>query len=84
MESAPLTAVAFEIDGWDPDGAWGWSVIVQGPAFDISETLDPYSEALRSAPVVPWAPGERMRWLKIGTTQISGRRFGAVPSTETS
>lgn len=36
LEEAPLAAVAFEIDDADRYGDWGWSVLVQGPAFDIT------------------------------------------------
>src|SRR6266513_3895225 len=31
LEDAPMRAVAFEIDDFDPEGTWGWSVVVQGP-----------------------------------------------------
>jgi len=79
LDSAPLTGVAFEIDDADPDGAWGWSVVVQGPAFDITEAADTYSQRLRLAPVVPWPEGARVHWLKISAVHLSGRRFGAVP-----
>src|SRR5947209_5057293 len=54
LESAPMTAVAFEIDDADPGGRWGWSVVVQGPAFDITDALDGYSERVRALPVEPW------------------------------
>lgn len=79
LHDTPLTAVAFEIDEADPAGTWGWSVLVQGPAFDISESVDEYSGALRRLPVEPRAPGEKESWLKISARHISGRRFGPVP-----
>jgi nitroimidazol reductase NimA-like FMN-containing flavoprotein (pyridoxamine 5'-phosphate oxidase superfamily) len=80
LTSAPLTSVAFEIDESDPAGTWGWSVVVQGPAFDISDAGDSYSAQLRLAPVEPFAPGERHHWLKITAMNLSGRRFGPVRS----
>lgn len=80
LESAPMTAVAFEIDDVDPKGRWGWSVVVQGPAFDITDALDQYSEHARTLAVEPWAPGERAHWLKISARHISGRRFGEIPA----
>ena len=80
LESAPLRAVAFEIDDADPDGTWGWSVMVQGPAFDITDEADAGSQQLRLAPVVPWPPGERAHWLKVSALHLSGRRFGVVPA----
>jgi nitroimidazol reductase NimA-like FMN-containing flavoprotein (pyridoxamine 5'-phosphate oxidase superfamily) len=79
LESTPLTAVAFEIDDADPEGTWGWSVMVQGPAFDITDEGDAYSQRLRLAPVRPWAPGERLHWLKVSAVHVGGRFFGAVP-----
>lgn len=80
LASTPQTIVAFEIDGAAEDGAWGWSVVVHGPAFDITDSIDEYSEALRQLPVVADAPGERMHWLKIGAREVTGRRFGRVPA----
>jgi len=76
LEFAPMTAVAFEIDEAAPGGEWGWSVLVQGPAFDITEASDSYSARLRALDVTPWAPGRRDHWLKIAIVEISGRRFG--------
>jgi hypothetical protein len=67
---------AFEIDDADRDGAWGWSVVAQGPAFDVTESLDEFSALLRSLPVEPWAPGVKEHWLKLTATRLSGRRFG--------
>jgi uncharacterized protein len=79
LEFAPMTAVAFEVDEADPDGEWGWSVLVQGPALDITEAADNYSAALRALDVIPWAPGRRDHWLKITAIEMSGRRFGHPP-----
>lgn len=81
MDETPLSMVAFEVDGADPAGAWGWSVLAQGPAFDISDSIDEYSDALRHLQVEPRAPGEKPNWLKITARRISGRRFGDVPES---
>lgn len=79
LENTPLTIVAFEVDEADPAGMWGWSVLAQGPAFDISDSIDDYSGTLRHLPVEPRAPGDKPNWLKITASRLSGRRFGAVP-----
>jgi uncharacterized protein len=79
LDDSPLTMVAFEVDDVDPDGRWGWSVLAQGPAFDISDSVDQYSGVLRHLPVEPQAPGEKPYWLKITARRMSGRRFGEVP-----
>lgn len=79
MDETPLSMVAFEVDDTDPGGGWGWSVLAQGPAFDISDSIDEYSGALRQFDVHPQAPGDKPNWLKITARRISGRRFGEVP-----
>ena len=79
LADIPLTMVAFEVDAADPAGAWGWSVLAQGPAFDITDSLDDCSEALRHLPVDPRAPGDKPNWLKVSASRITGRSFGEVP-----
>ncbi len=76
LESAPMSAVAFEVDDADRFGYWGWSVLVQGPAFDITDAVDDLSEHLRDLPVRPWVPGAHDHWLKISAVRVSGRAFG--------
>lgn len=79
LEEMPLTMVAFEVDEADVGGAWGWSVLAQGPASDISDAIDKHSGALRQLPDEPSAPGDEPNWLGITIRRISGRRFGEVP-----
>lgn len=79
LEQTPLAGVAFEIDEADPLGQWGWSVVAQGVAFDITTSLDHRSEALRKLTVTPWAPGDKPSWLKVSATRVSGRYFGSPP-----
>lgn len=80
LSDIPLTIVAFEVDAADPAGTWGWSVLAQGPAFDITDSLDDHSESLRHLPVDPRAPGDKPHWLKVSAYRLSGRRFGEVPA----
>jgi uncharacterized protein len=82
VSAAPFQAVAFEIDDADPSGAWGWSVLAQGPAFDITEATDERSEYLRSLPVAPWPVGVHEHWLTMTVVRLSGRRFGPVPELD--
>lgn len=79
LAGVDLTPVAFEIDAADPEGAWGWSVLVQGPAFDITTATDDLAERLRALPLKTWAPGVKEHWIRIGAMRISGRSFGDVP-----
>ncbi|HVV36151.1 MAG TPA: pyridoxamine 5'-phosphate oxidase family protein [Acidimicrobiales bacterium] len=80
LEHAPMTAVAFEVDDFDPSGAWGWSVLAQGPAFDITTSSDQRSRHLRQLAVAQWPAGQRDHWLTITALTLSGRRFGTPPA----
>jgi uncharacterized protein len=73
LAAARSSRVAFEIDGHDA-GA-GWSVLVQGIAYDITEAVDRQSELARRLRVEPRAPGSYNRWLGIHPVAITGRRF---------
>lgn len=76
LTAANLGLVAFEIDGVDDDRRRGWSVLVQGRGYEVTESLDVVSEALRTLPVDPWAPGDKACWIRIDPRTISGRRLG--------
>lgn len=73
------SAVAFEIDGWDPVSGTGWSVIAKGRAEEITMNPGRAAEHLRWVPVHPVAPGERWHWIAIMPTELSGRRFHVPP-----
>ena len=65
--------VAFEVD--EVDLAWreGWSIVVQGRA---EEVLDPVEvERLDALPLRPWGPGDKPSFVRIMSTEISGRRI---------
>jgi nitroimidazol reductase NimA-like FMN-containing flavoprotein (pyridoxamine 5'-phosphate oxidase superfamily) len=66
--------VAFEVDRVDDDLSQGWSVLVRGPAHDVT---DP-DEARRLAERVysaPWAGGRRDLWIRIEADAVTGRRI---------
>jgi uncharacterized protein len=75
LDRSPMTAVAFETDGLDKANGLAWSVIVQGTAQNITNTIDTRSERLRHLAVSPAAPGDRPYWVGIYMSHISGRRF---------
>jgi nitroimidazol reductase NimA-like FMN-containing flavoprotein (pyridoxamine 5'-phosphate oxidase superfamily) len=75
LAAARNAHVAFEIDGYDVDAGWGWSVLVQGVAYEITEAVDRQSELARRLLVEPLAPGSHDRWLGIHPVAITGRRF---------
>ena len=76
LATAPNSHVAFEIDGYDQASGVGWSVVLQGVAYEITNAVDRHSQLTRSLPVQPLAPGEREHWIGILPTELSGRRFG--------
>lgn len=66
--------VAFEVDGFDADRRAGWSVLVRGDA----RTVDQPGELHRldAMGVWPFADAvERNHWVRIVTTEITGRKI---------
>lgn len=84
LDAATAQAVvAFEADDYGPDGEWGWSVLVQGVAEEITDADE--LAAVRSLRIAAWAfpAGEAYRYLKIDTKLISGRKFARSSSFRT-
>jgi|SRR5579859_2726389 len=75
LERGPYTYAAFEVDHVDRATGVAWSVVVQGTAHDITDTIDTRSERLRQVLVKPVAPGDRSDWMGIYADRITGRRF---------
>jgi nitroimidazol reductase NimA-like FMN-containing flavoprotein (pyridoxamine 5'-phosphate oxidase superfamily) len=75
-------AVAFEIDGYDPDGGDAWSVVIKGHATEIERMQDVF-DAL-DLPLFPWHASPKHRFVRIEPFDISGRRFHVTerPATE--
>lgn len=74
LRHAPRRRVAFEIDGLDESGQVGWSVLVQGTAFDITDAADSLAERLRGLPLVPFGADGKAHWVEIVPLEITGRR----------
>lgn len=70
--------VAFEIDGFDDEAAY--SVVVSGRAERLESPND--IQAAESLPLTPWIPTLKLRWVRIRTTEVTGRVFrrGAEPN----
>lgn len=66
--------VAFEIDRVDDEARTGWSVLVAGVAYEVTDSIDEVSEEMRDLPVDTWVPGEHKCWLRIEPRSITGRR----------
>jgi nitroimidazol reductase NimA-like FMN-containing flavoprotein (pyridoxamine 5'-phosphate oxidase superfamily) len=78
LSGATRSRVAFEIDGIDPLYHEGWSVVVKGIGKDITESMDPSSQEVRTVALEPWAAGEHSRWIVIADPTFSGRRIQNV------
>ena len=62
--------VAFEADDTDRVAESGWSVVVQGRLWDVTDQAAPDWNELA---VRPWAPPPRDRWMMIEPSRVSGR-----------
>jgi uncharacterized protein len=64
---------AFEVDGIDPAGRVGWSVIIVGVCEEITDTTE--LRRIEGLGLEPWAPGHKGHWIRIRANTISGRRI---------
>ena len=78
LELTVHDAVAFETDGYTADEAW--SVVVHGRARQL-ESQTEIDEADR-APLQPWIPTLKYRYVHIDIDRITGRRFQRSPEPE--
>lgn len=63
--------VAFECDHIDPVAESGWSVLVKGRLWDVTD--DPEVADWSDYSVRPWAPPPNDRWMMITPTVVTGR-----------
>jgi nitroimidazol reductase NimA-like FMN-containing flavoprotein (pyridoxamine 5'-phosphate oxidase superfamily) len=63
--------VAFESDHSDRISESGWSVLVRGRMWDVTDTLE--AATWDELKVRTWAPGARDRWMMIVPEEITGR-----------
>lgn len=75
LAAATSADVAFEIDEVDESSRSGWSVMVQGVGYDVTDALDAVSQLIKGFPVDSWAPGEMASWIRIEPDSITGRRL---------
>jgi len=77
-DSVPAAAVgsevAFEVDHVDEAMSQGWSVLVVGPAREVTDP-DAVRKLVDRAHTTPWPGGEREMWVSIQPTRITGRRI---------
>lgn len=71
--------ISFEVDHWDATGRTGWSVVVQGLAYEASDREMEYEHlSLDSV-----AEQQHSRWVRLVPDVITGRRIVRVPTTST-
>ncbi len=68
-------AVAFEVDGYDPDAGEAWSVVLKGRALELTKTLDVFEAT--DLPLFPWHSSPKPRFVRIEPDSVTGRRFHA-------
>jgi nitroimidazol reductase NimA-like FMN-containing flavoprotein (pyridoxamine 5'-phosphate oxidase superfamily) len=66
----------FEIDGHEPAGQTGWSVIVVGAVEEITNPAE--LSRLDRSRLRSWVPGDAPHWMRIRAAVVSGRRIGAA------
>jgi nitroimidazol reductase NimA-like FMN-containing flavoprotein (pyridoxamine 5'-phosphate oxidase superfamily) len=69
-------AVAFEVDGYDPERGEAWSVVVKGRAAEVEQLLGRFDVA--DLPLFPWHAGPKFRVVRIEPDEVTGRRFLVV------
>ncbi|MDP9248849.1 MAG: pyridoxamine 5'-phosphate oxidase family protein [Candidatus Dormibacteraeota bacterium] len=82
LSYAPESQVVFEIDEYDSERGLGWSVVLHGVAYDVTDAGDDFSWAARGAKVTPVAPGTKVHRLAIKPSATSGRRFRRLASEQ--
>lgn len=70
--------VLFEVD--DHTVSEGWSVIVRGTA-QVLTAADDIHEAER-AQLLPWVATEKLRFVRVTPSEVSGRRFQFGPEPD--
>jgi len=73
------SVVAFEADRYDPAGAWGWSVLVQGVASELPAAAGLAEARSMLARDWPFLTEDVVRFISIEGTFVSGRTFGRSP-----
>lgn len=72
--AANHAVVAFEVDEVNPDDRSGWSVLVVGPAREITDPGE--ITRAQALGLRPWAGGHRERFIRVRTELVSGRVIG--------
>jgi nitroimidazol reductase NimA-like FMN-containing flavoprotein (pyridoxamine 5'-phosphate oxidase superfamily) len=72
--NGPGSRAAFEVEGLDPQGRAGWSVVAKGRLHAISVNAEVAAIRLSRDPR-PWADGVRRLYLRLSWEELTGRRL---------
>jgi nitroimidazol reductase NimA-like FMN-containing flavoprotein (pyridoxamine 5'-phosphate oxidase superfamily) len=75
LSAASMAKVAFEIDEVDRTAGTGWSVMAKGTAFDVTDSIDPASQAARTTPIDSPVAADDAHWVRISRLVLSGRHL---------
>jgi nitroimidazol reductase NimA-like FMN-containing flavoprotein (pyridoxamine 5'-phosphate oxidase superfamily) len=78
--AAQRAVVAFEVDEVDGMYHSGWSVLIVGPAYEITDPAE--LKRAHALPLTPWAPGAKGHYIRIRSEIVSGRRVGTWTGAE--
>ncbi len=68
------TVVAFEVDSYDVEVRQGWSVVLVGRSFEVTDPAE--RERILGVPLNVWADGPRDHVIKVVPRIVTGRRIG--------
>lgn len=71
--AASRAVVAFEVDWFDAEARSGWSVVLVGRTFEVTEPVE--RQRLLDLPLVTFVPGVRDRVIKVVPRIVTGRRI---------
>ena len=66
-------AVCFEVDGFDPADATGWSVLIKGRATEVHDPQE--LRRLAELDLRYWALGDKHHWIRVTPAEVTGRRI---------
>lgn len=82
LAGSDYARVAFEIDGVHPDGQRGWSVVVRGRAYEITEAFGSSAAHVRALPIPSALRGSDEPVVEIIPESVTGREIGDVANPD--
>ena len=80
LSAVVRSPVVFEVDDTDEATRSGWSVVVHGHARQLDHQAE--IDEADKAPLQPWIPTLKYRYVHIDIDRMTGRRFRREPEPE--